>query len=449
MILLILYINAINSELSPLKDGTIYTIDENIEGASDYKTKTMTFGTSDTVNYFQYDFGNDVPTSKLTAFRLDFIPYSSEMDGYKVLCTNVLSSASDTELINQLKTIKNNETLSSCLHLYQSYGYHDSIMKLDSSKPKIGIAIYLPKSQNTKIKINLRIGERILGVEETKPEFSESYSMVPITVNIQSFRDIPKSKILLYSSTRTLQMYETVSSDSFPTKLFSGNILNVYTNPDMVRQKYHDAMTMSLIANSYGLKSQLEESFKFEVLLFDSNFLLDYYVSSNPEGRPLNSPLLINMTECTSPYYVILNYNAHDSGKTLILDEIYGKLSYFGVATKLEQETWEDMLEKDIQAVNLNDKRYSLPLSANNMDVYKLECTLPIMLNFYYVDETAPIYTMDTGDVQIFNLQPYQTINVPFKEGIKPEIMIEVNQPENNPYVILQSLKKKLSKLIP
>ena len=93
----------------------------------------------------------------------------------------------------------------------------------------------------------------------------------------------------------------------------------------MVRQKYHDAMTMSLIANSYGLKSQLEESFKFEVLLFDSNFLLDYYVSSNPEGRPLNSPLLINMTECTSPYYVILNYNAHDSGKTLILDEIYGK----------------------------------------------------------------------------------------------------------------------------
>ena len=41
LILLILYINAINSELSPLKDGTIYTIDENIEGASDYKTKTM------------------------------------------------------------------------------------------------------------------------------------------------------------------------------------------------------------------------------------------------------------------------------------------------------------------------------------------------------------------------------------------------------------------------
>ena len=444
MILLILYINAINSELSPLKDGTIYTIDENIEGASDYKTKTMTFGTSDTVNYFQYDFGNDVPTSKLMAFRLDFIPYSSEMDGYKVLCTNVLSSASDTELINQLKTIKNNETLSSCLHLYQSYGYHDSIMKLDSSKPKIGIAIYLPKSQNTKIKINLRIGERILGVEETKPEFSESYSMVPITVNIQSFRDIPKSKILLYSSTRTLQMYETVSSDSFPTKLFSGNILNVYTNPDMVRQKYHDAMTMSLIANSYGLKSKLEESFKFEVLLFDSNFLLDYYVSSNPEGRPLNSPLLINMTECTSPYYVILNYNAHDSGKTLILDEIYGKLSYFGVATKLEQETWEDMLEKDIQTLNLNDKRYSLPLSANNMDVYKLECTLPIMLNFYYIDETAPIYTMDTGDVQIFNLQPYQTINVPFKEGIKPEIMIEVNQPENNPYVILTVTEEKV-----
>ena len=83
------------------------------------------------------------------------------------------------------------------------------------------------------------------------------------------------------------------------------------------------------------------------------------------------------------------------------------------------------------------------------MDVYKLECTLPIMLNFYYVDETAPIYTMDTGDVQIINLQPYQTINVPFDSGISsPEILIEINQPENNPYVIIKVTQDNVFKEI-
>ena len=109
---------------------------------------------------------------------------------------------------------------------------------------------------------------------------------------------------------------------------------------------------MTLIPYTNKLRSDLNESFKFEVIKLHSDFLLDYYVSSNKEGRPLNSPLLINMTECTGPYYVILNYNAHDNGKTLILDEIYGKLSHVGVATNLEQETWEDMLEKDIKSIN-------------------------------------------------------------------------------------------------
>jgi hypothetical protein len=145
---------------------------------------------------------------------------------------------------------------------------------------------------------------------------------------------------------------------------------------------------MTLVANANELrKDNLKESFKFEVLKLKSEYLLDYYVSSNSDGRPLNSPLLINMTECSGPYYVILNYNAQDSGKALILDEIYGKLSYLGVATNLEQETWEDMITKDIKSLNLNEKKYSLPISANNMDVYRLECQLPIMLNFYYVNE--------------------------------------------------------------
>ena len=429
-------LNSISS--SPLKDGTVYEIDQNIVGTTEYKTKTVSFQASDTIYYLKYDFGSKVPSSLTTAFKLDFTPYSYEMNNYKIYCTNVLSSASDSDLISSLQEVKADESKSSCITISQNHGYHDSLMKLDNTKTKIGIAVYIPANIGTEVKINLRITERALAVNEEKPSFDETYSIIPISIEIEKFRAIPKSKILFYSSTRDLQMYETVSSVNFPTELFSGNILNVYTNPNMVRQKYHNAKIMTLLAIPYEIKT-LAENFKFQVVLFESSFLLDYYVSSNPDGRSLNSPLLINMTDCSNPYYVILNYNAHDYGKTLVLDEIYGKLSYLGLASNLESETWEEMIEKDIISLSLNEKKYDLPISSSNMDVYKIQCTLPIMLNFYYIDTTSPVYTMKEGDVQIFNLKPYQTINVPFDSGISsPEILIEINQPENNPYIIIR-----------
>ena len=437
-------INILSIHSLSLKDGTIYEIDENIPGTTEYKTKTMSFQSTDTVNYFKYEFAT-VPSSLITAFKLDIAPYSSKMDGYKVLCTSVASSASDSDLISALNEVKADETKSTCLHIYQNYGYCDSIIKLDKSKPKIGIAIYILATDSPQIKINLRIVERILGVDETRPEIDESYSLIPMTIDTQKFRENDASKILFYSPNIVFQMYESVSNNNFPTKLFVGNILNVYTNPNMIRQKYHDASIMTLIPNGLGFKSDLKETFKFQVIKLKSEFLLDYYVSSNIDGRPLNSPLLINMTECTNPYYVILNYNAQDNGKTLILDEIYGKLSYLGVATSLEQETWEEMIEKDIKSISLDEKKYSLPISANNMDVYKLQCDLPIMLNFYYIDELSSVSTMKEGDVQIFNLQPYQIINVPFVQGILfPEILIEINQPENSPHVIIDVTDEKV-----
>ena len=425
-----------NGESYPFKDGTIYTIDGDIPGASEYKTKTMTFGSSDTVNYFKYEF-KKIPSSDITAFKIDITPFSTTMEGFKVHCTNLATSASETDLKSAFEQIKSDESKSTCVHINQMYGYLNSIMKLDSAKPLIGIAVYLKPTASSQVKINLRITEKVLGIDEFKPTIDEQYSMIPITLNTTKFREIPKSKILFYSSTRTLFMYESTSSDNFPTKLFSGNILNVYTNPNMIKQKYHSASIMTLIANP--LNFQIEEKFIFEMNLFESNYLLDYYVSSNPDGRPVNSPLLINMTECENPYYVILNYNAHDNNKILILDEIYGKLSNLGVATTLEQETWNDMIQKDIKDISLNDKKYKLPISATNIDVYKIQCTLPVMLNFYYVEEESEIFTMKEGDIQIFNLDPYQTINVPFFEGMTfPEILIEVNQPENNPFVIIE-----------
>ena len=426
-----------NLLFNSLKDGTVYEIDESVSGTDEYKTKTVSFTSTDTLYYLKYDFGTNLPTSAMTAFKLDISPYSSSMSNYKIYCANVDSSATDSDLISAIDVIRNDESKTTCLHITQLDGTVNTLMKLDSTKTKIAIGIYIPANVQCNARIFFRIKERILDVSENKPLIVEPYSIVPISINTQTFRNSDKkaSKILFYSSTRNLRMYESTSSNG-PILLFSGNILNVYTNLDMIRQKYHNASIMTLLASSSGM----QDSFSFQVICLESQFLLDYYVSSNPEGRTVNSPLLINMTDCSNPYYAILNYNSPDTKKTLVLDEIYGKLSFLGIATSLTQYTWEDMLNYDMKSVNLNERKYALPAnSSNHIDIYKLQCTLPIMLNFYFIDDTSQSSKMDEGDVHIFILEPFQEINVPFVEGItSPEIIIEVHHPENSPEVIIQ-----------
>ena len=137
--------NIINKESSSLKDNPINIIDENIQGTNEYKTKTITFSSTDTMNYFTYDFDSNIPSSNITSFRLEISPYSSVIDSYRVYCTNVLSSASDSDLKNQLDEIINDVSKSTCMHIKQNDGNLDSIMKLDKNKSKILVkSIILP-----------------------------------------------------------------------------------------------------------------------------------------------------------------------------------------------------------------------------------------------------------------------------------------------------------------
>ena len=117
LVLIFLVINITSSAPNPFTDGTVYTIDENIEGTSEYKTKTASFSATDEIYYFKYDFAGSLPTSLITAFKLDITPYTSEMNTYKVYCTNVLSSTSDADLVSQLTDVKADETKSTCTHM--------------------------------------------------------------------------------------------------------------------------------------------------------------------------------------------------------------------------------------------------------------------------------------------------------------------------------------------
>ena len=444
LILLIAIINCLcilnqnNVQNENLKTESMHEINQAVDENVNYKKAEFSFTSSDRYQFFKYD-NSTLPSSRVSAFRIDFSQYYTNMSDYKVFCTSVDSSTSDSSLMETLRSL----TLakSSCVDGFRSYAIYDGIVKLDPQKTKLGIVITTSSGAAFSAKIYFRVNERVLGTDESRPMEEESYSLVPFTINIPNFRALDKSKILFYSSTRLLQMYYVETDNPYPEKLFSGNVLSVYTNPNMVRQKYHGASTMVLLVYPLGFYSNLGEEFKFEVKLFDSNYLLDYYVSSNSEGRPLDSPLLINMTECSSPYYVILNYNQAESAKTLVIDQIYGKMTYLSVATKFTQNTWDEMLANDMNTVNINSREYSLPANSNiHMDVYQIECELPLMFNFYYTDESDLHPKMNFGDVAIFTLKAYESVNIPFfSDIVAPNIVIEIFNPYEDPVVIIEA----------
>ena len=438
-ILLITLINCLcnisENQFENINAETMHEIKEVVEENSNYLKADFDFGADDEYQFFKYE-SSTIPSSKITAFSFSFDQFSVSMTDYEVKCVSVSSTTTDSELISTLKSLS--ITGSSCIDGFKSYAKYDGIVKLDSSKPKLGIVLHSKANFGFAATVYIRITERILGTEESKPMEDESLSLVPFTVNIANFRALQKSKILFYSYKKVLQMVHTESSTPYPETLFTGNVLSVYTNPNMVRQKYHNANIMTLIVNPYA--TSLGETFKFEVKLFESNYLLDYYVSSNSEGRPLNSPLLINMTDCSSPYYVILNYNQQEAAKSLVIDQIYGKITYLAVATEFTKETWDDMLESDLNIVDLNLRKYNLPEnSENHMDVYKLECELPLMLNFYYIDDNDLHPKMNFGDVAIFTLKSYESVNIPFFSITLPRIIIEIYNPYEDPVVIIEA----------
>ena len=234
-------------------------------------------------------------------------------------------------------------------------------------------------------------------------------------------------------------MYYIEGDVPYPEKLFSGNILLVYTNPNQVRQKYKNANTMVLLTRPFSKTEPEEEPFQLQVKFFASIDLLDYFLSNNPSGRSKNTPLMINMTECTSPYYVILNYNQKEKTTQLYIDQIYGKIKTLSVAPTFTQNYWENMITDDMQEISVSERYYELPgYQDNHIDVYKVECEIPLLLNFYFIEEQASIPDLDYGHVAIVNLKASQTYTLPFALGVKsPILAIEVFNPIKSPLLII------------
>ena len=418
------------------KSQGFHDITEDVSQYPQYKKAEFSYVSSN-IYYFKHSLSS-VPKSKVTAFRFEFDQFDETFKGSKILCTIVSSSISDDELKTLLDNI--DESTSSCIGGFneEDNGNYDGIIKLDTNKNKIGIKLIVEGVITFNARIYLRILEEELEVKEQKKMTDELYTLTPLTVVISNFRNYA-SKILFYSYTRALQMYYVEGDVTFPEKLFSGNVLSIYTNENQVRQKYKNANTMILLTRTFSQDDIVSELFKFEVRFFSSKYLLDYFVSTNSLGRTKNTPLLINMTECTSPYYVVLNYNQPEKKTSLYIDQIYGKIKTLSVATDFTSMTWDEMIKDDMIEIEPSHRYYQLPADSEiHMDVYKVECDLPLLLNFYYIDEQETIKDLDYGHVAIVNLKALKTVSLSFASSVNSAILaIEVFNPIKLPFIII------------
>jgi hypothetical protein len=97
------------------------------------------------------------------------------------------------------------------------------------------------------------------------------------------------------------------------------------------------------------------------------------------------------------------------------------------------------MIEKDMQEIDISKRKFILPKnSPTHIDVYKVECEIPLLLNFYFIDESAKIPELNYGQVVITNLKAYKSVYLPFESGIVlPELTIEIFNPIKEPLVIV------------
>ena len=196
------------------------------------------------------------------------------------------------------------------------------------------------------------------------------------------------SKVLIYSSTRELDMYYLDNGQ--PIELFSGNIMMVYTNEEVIKEKYNGATTMILLTNSLSKPSQtyISENFKFKVFFFNSAAQMQYFVSSNPGGRTLNNPTTIEMLNCDQPYYYILNYHFTEGDRMLHIDKIFGEIETTKFADQLIADSWDTFVE---EMNTFNGNEYIIKgQNKYHIDVFEVTCKTPLLLNVYYTDESNP-----------------------------------------------------------
>ena len=107
--------------------------------------------------------------------------------------------------------------------------------------------------------------------------------------------------------------------------------------------------------------------------MFKSGSQINYFVSNNPTGRTLNSPLSLEMNTCTgtdNKYYYILNYNKAENERILYLDLVFGSMKKARIANEINAEKWDDLIQD--RMVDINNYQITLSNKSQHIDVVEI-----------------------------------------------------------------------------
>ena len=456
---LLVYAKQINNSkmefIYPLINGkvgeiiNIIKIDTFVEGENEYVYKDFSLNPSG--NYLYYDFGRK-PTGNIASLRI----LIDETKVNKVGCTFVPSSANDEEMVSTVnKAVL--EGKNTCIgEMGRDYSYDaliNSNFEADKYRLVIQVLYELGEEKLMGDEEVLKIYLKITGSslrDEGNYKKSEDYTAIPYVIDLLELRNSKVgtdyiSKILFYSNTREMQMFYIDENEAAPVSLFTGNILLVYTNEELIKQKYHGALTMILVTDTLSRTriSIIGERIRFMTKFFNSAANIHYFLSNNIKGRPLNTPTAIEMTSCIQPYYYIFNYNQIEEKRILYIDSIFGEKSSIKMTNSLIDDEW-DTLISNMKEVNGNE--IILEKTKHHFDIMEVNCNLPLLLNLYYIDpENQTFFGLEIGDISIITLNKAEekelqlktgynfpvysyTFNVLEKKNQKPNIEIVFNQ---------------------
>ena len=430
------------------KVGEIKGITE-ITGLIDSNYATQDFTQNRTTNYLFYDFSR-TPVGDVASLKI--INSEEGMRVNKVGCVFVKKGTEDVDMVSAVNTAMM-EGNSVCYgQTEKDTNGFDALINAKDVKNGYGRLVIqilygfgendkkVKKVKNGKLSddgytmtINIRTNGFEVDTQNSQYNEKEDLTVMPYVFDLQKIRESQEgenyiSKVMVYSSTREMQMFY-IGDNGAPTELFSGNIMLVYTNPEVIKEKYHGANIMILLTDSLSNsgKESIGEQFRFKTYFFKSDNTMQYYVSPNPSGRLLNKPTMIEMNSCDVPYYYILNYNfPEEDNRVLHIDNIFGEIDTMKIANRLNQNDWYDLI-REMEEFSGNE--FLIEGQADyHMDVIEVTCKVPSLLNIYYTDESNPNYSnLGLSDIAILNLSPNKDQKLTFKSNLEGDFIYTFN----------------------
>ena len=289
-------------------------IERNIEGESEYYKSDFKIKSSG--NYFYYDFQN-IPTGNVASLRIN----SAGEKVSKVICLFTSEESTEEDMI---KTLNEANLLDINYCIGENYYMNNTVFNAlinandiyTNNLKRLIIQILFEIKEGDEISNN---NNSSIILENTGTNLAsegqytnpESYTLIPYVVDLSKIKNSKSeeyiSKILFYSNTRQIEIFYLKENKQKPISLFNGNIIVVNTDEDYAKQNYGGSTTLILLSDSLSTinRNIFGEQYRFITYFFNSDNNINYFISSNNEGRPLNSPIPIEINLVLNPIILL------------------------------------------------------------------------------------------------------------------------------------------------